>query len=89
MTFLHQFSHNVEHPMPGDRKLDEFLRDQGAPPTYKFDSPEQLADAKKAIEGLLAYMKTIETLQVCEGAPDRPFCEGPRPAVQIGTRAPM
>jgi hypothetical protein len=89
MTFLHQFSHNVAHPLPGDRQLDEFLTDQGVPPAYRFDSPEQLADAKQALDDLLSYLKSIDSLQVCKDQPDKPFCEGPLPAVQIGTRAPM
>jgi predicted acylesterase/phospholipase RssA len=88
-VFLRQFSHNVEHPMQGDRKLDEFLSGQDVPPAYKFESPQQLADAKSAIDELLIYLKNIESMQVCEGKLDKPFCEGPLPAVQIGTRAPM
>jgi CDGSH-type Zn-finger protein len=88
-VFLHQFIQSVEHPGPGDRKLAEFLADREAPPAYEFDSPEQLADAKTAIDELLAYLKKVEALQVCGDKPEKPFCEGPRPPVEIGTRAPM
>jgi len=88
-VFLHQFIQSVEHPGPGDRKLAEFLADREAPPAYEFDSPEQLADARTAIDELLAYLKKVEALQVCGDKPEKPFCEGPRPPVEIGTRAPM
>ena len=88
-VFLHQFIQSVEHPGPGDRKLKDFLVDQEAPPAYEFKSPQQLAAAKSTIDELLAYLKRVEALQVCGSEPEKPFCKGPRPPIEIGTRAPM
>ena len=88
-VFLHQFIQNVEHPGPGDRTLNEFLADKDAPPAYEFESSEQFQSAKTVIDALLGYLRTVEALQVCHDKPDKPFCEGPRPPVEIGTRAPM
>ena len=88
-VYLQQFSRSVDHPMSQDRKLHEFLLDKDTPPGYKFDAPAQLSDAKMAIDELLDYLKKIESLQSCTDNPEKPFCGGPRPAVEIGTKAPI
>ena len=88
-VFLHQFIQNVEHPGPGDRTLDEFLVDKKTPPAYEFESSQQFNDAKSSIYALLDYLRTVEALQACGDKPEKPFCDGPRPTVEIGTRAPM
>jgi predicted acylesterase/phospholipase RssA len=88
---LHAFKTAVEHPMPGDPTLADLLAAEDAPPYYNFEGT-QYRVAKEAIEELLAYVARLEALPVCgkdEDAAARPFCGGPRPPIEIGSRAPM
>lgn len=87
-TFLHAFKRAVDHPMPADRKLEKFLESVNAPPCYRLEA-DQLIEARKAIRDILKLVGDFQDSKACGGAPDRPFCEGPRPAVEIGSRAPM
>lgn len=85
---LHGFRRSVEQPMPGDRHLSELLASPDAVPIYRF-SEEQLAAARTAIDQLLELIAQMQEADVCPSSPDRPFCDGPKPAIEIGSRAPM
>jgi len=53
-------------------------------------SPSQFPAAKQAVEDLLTYIQSLEAADTCHGSADRstkPFCKGPRPPVEIGSRA--
>ena len=90
--YLHQLKATADHPMPGDRTLQELLAAVDAPPDWKRFDEAQLAQAREAVEKLLAYLGDLEQMDSCGDpwdAPGRPFCDGPRPSVEIGSRAPM
>jgi predicted acylesterase/phospholipase RssA len=91
-AYLHAFKRSVDHPMSGDRTLTELVASRQAPPSYVFETDAQFAAAQEAIEGLLAYIQSLDSKSVCQGAEEaatRPFCGGPRPPIEIGSRAPM
>jgi predicted acylesterase/phospholipase RssA len=90
--YLHAFRRNVEHPMPGDRTLVDLLQSRTTAPLYKFRTEGQYEAAKQAIEDLLAYVERLDVAGACaeeSEQPYRPFCDGPRPPVEIGSRAPI
>lgn len=78
--------------LPGDVPLAELLADRRRPPCYELDSEEQATAARHATEDLLEVIRGMVGQGVCqaaEDAPERPFCHGPRPRVEIGSRAPF
>jgi predicted acylesterase/phospholipase RssA len=87
-NYLEAFKRNVEHPMAGDPSLADLLSRRDAAPAYPF-SADQFETARKAIEGLLAYLSQAESISRGAGAPDLPFRGGPEPIVEIGSRAPI
>ena len=88
--YLHGFKNSADHPAPGDSSLDELLAAREAAPRSPF-APDQLTEARTAINELRAYIARLESMPVCAGEEraSRPFCNGPRPATEIGTRAPL
>jgi hypothetical protein len=90
--YLHSFKRSVDHPMPGDRTLADLLASRKAPPLYDFGTDVQYEAAKKAVEELLTYTESLGAVPVCSKENEeahRPFCGGPNPPVEIGSRAPM
>lgn len=90
-VYLNRFKQSTENPMEGDRTLSEFLESKDAPPAYTFGSKQYNA-AKESIEELIDYINKMESKSVCEKTKDsseRPFCNGPDPSIEIGSRAPI
>ncbi len=94
MEWLIEFKRSAGDDPEASRALTSLLSSVGAPPCYKFDSDAQRRAAEEATRKLIDCAREIETLaqDVCSNAQDpshSPFCEGPRPAVKVGTRAPF
>jgi len=91
-TYLRQFKGSVDHPLAGDRSLDQLLSDLSAPPVHRFESRRQLECARQAIAALRDFAGMLEEMPPGSGeseAPsERPFSGGPRPKVEIGSRPP-
>lgn len=89
MEALQIFRESVESPMDGDRSLLELLAANDAPPTHRFPSNRQREAAETVTRELLELARRARDLPTCNAAedePERPFCKGPRPRVDIGTR---
>ena len=77
--------------MPGDRTLMDFMASENIPPAYNF-AGKQFSAARESIEELLGYISKMESKTVCKQMKDsleRPFCKGPDPSIEIGSRAPI
>lgn len=66
-----------------EEELVELLSSVGAPPAYKFENAEQLA-AAKAFAVAAANLATLS-----QTSAKRPFDKGPRPPLEMGSRAPI
>ena len=78
--------------MQGSATLAELLADRNRPPSYPFDTLDQADAARHVTDDLLELVAAIRELRVCLDDDDeleRPFCRGPRPRVEIGSRAPF
>jgi predicted acylesterase/phospholipase RssA len=92
MDALHNLRQAVASPMAPDQPITALLADRDAPPCYKFGTDKQRAAAEQAFTALLDLARDCDQMAVCKGsdeAPERPFCKGPRPRVEIGSRAPI
>jgi predicted acylesterase/phospholipase RssA len=92
MHALRRLERNAAVAMPGDATLAELLADRDRPPSYPFDTLDQAQAARLATDDLLELVAAMRELGVCLGSDDdleRPFCAGPRPRVEIGSRAPF
>jgi len=92
MHALRRLERNAAVAMPGDATLAELLAGRDRPPSYPFDTLDQAQAARHATDDLLELVAAIRALGVCLGSDDdleRPFCSGPRPRVEIGSRAPF
>lgn len=89
--YLRGFGASVDHPMPDDARLETWLEDHRAAPCRPFGAG-QLTAARSAVEGLLAWVDGLddEPPTLTRHDPEvHPFCDPPRPAVKIGSRAPF
>lgn len=89
---LAAFERASRAPLSGTPTLAELLADRRRPPCYEFDSENQALAARHATEDLLEVIRGLRGLAICpepDDAPERPFCHGPRPRVEIGSRAPF
>lgn len=92
MEALQGFKASVDAPMTGDRPLQDLLSSVEAPCEHRFKSERQRREAEDVTRKLLELAAWVESLESCSAADhlaDRPFCKGPRPRVEIGTRAPI
>lgn len=91
IPYLRQFEHATDHPLPGDEVIDDFFASLEAPPTHRFSSQEQLRAASGALARLLHELDQLAREAEAAGTEDldHPFHDGPRPAVEIGTRPPI
>ena len=62
--------------------LEDLLATLDAPPTYKFESDAQRTAARQIMRELLEFLKEAES-----ATGTGPFDDGPRPFVDIGSRA--
>jgi hypothetical protein len=77
---------------PGSDSLQDLLANVDAPPAYKFRNEAQRAAAEDITRKLLAFLSDVEEAAeaVCSEDENRrfgPFFDGPRPPVEVGTRA--
>lgn len=92
MHALRLFERNAAVAMPDDATLGQMLAERDRPPSYPFDTLDQADAARLVTDDLLELVAAIHGLGVCLGHDDdleRPFCSGPRPRVEIGSRAPF
>jgi hypothetical protein len=94
--YLRRFGCSAALESDLQRSLDELLADINAPPTARFRTKTQHEAARNAIEALRAYIEQLDAVTgACtdddhKGGPcTRPFCRGPRPPVDVGSRAPI
>lgn len=90
-TSLYRFKRSAQHPMPGDATLTDLLGSLDAPPYYRFSSAQHAA-VKSTIEEIIKLVDHMQATAVCgkdEEQQSRPFCGGPRPSVEVGSRAPI
>jgi hypothetical protein len=91
-AYLHEFKESVECPVPGDQFLADLLSSREAPPCYEFKTEKQYHAAKEVIETLLLCIAEFESKMVCQNEQkqaERPFRDGPRPRVEVGSRPPI
>jgi predicted acylesterase/phospholipase RssA len=85
------FEHSSNTSCPGADPLAGLLADLQAPPTYKFRSDQQREAVEKLTIDLLELLRDAElAANVCSDPSDThtgPYCDGPRPFVDIGSRA--
>lgn len=87
---LRSFEEAVGTASPGAQSLQDLLASLDAPPTKRFRSETQRREAEAVTEKLLALAAEIEAATSCAKSPRaKPFCGGPRPWVEIGTRPPI
>lgn len=91
IRFGQGFRHAANISSPGAESLEDLLASQGAPPTYKFDSDKQRVAAREVMRELLEFLHEAEmAARECPGCTDPstgPFYDGPRPFVDVGSRA--
>lgn len=78
--------------MADDTPLLDFFASKDTPPAYKFNNEDQRRDAEALTKNLLELARSCQQLYDCqdpEQAEDGPFCDGPRPRVENGSRAPF
>ena len=85
------FEHTSTIPCPGADPLDALLANLQAPPTYRFRHDRQREAVLELTQALLQVLREAESAaSVCPDPTDTgtgPFCDGPRPFVNIGSRA--
>ena len=86
------FKHANAVAPPGSSALAALLADLDAPPTYGFHNQSQRVEAEGITAKLLAFIAEVEQAagRVCadpEASRSGPFCDGPRPPVEYGSRA--
>jgi hypothetical protein len=93
METLQRLDASLGADMPGDIPLWQYLDGQVSPPTYKDGLDQaQRAGMKAVVEALRKLAQDARALNTCvkaDEASDRPFCRGPNPAADIGSRAPF
>ena len=82
LRFGQGFRHASDVASPGADSLEDLLATLEAPPTYKFESDAQRAAARKIMRELLEFLQEAES-----ATGTGPFDDGPRPFVDIGSRA--
>lgn len=88
---LHAFHRSVNHPMPGDRKLGDMLATRDSVPYYRFEDT-QFVRATEAIRQLQRLAEEFAETPACKEPSEfgsQPFCDGPQPPIEYGSRAPM
>ena len=93
MTLLNRLDVSIATDMPGDVPLDRYLDGAVVPPAYtkKLDRAQR-EGMKAVVEALRQVAQDARTINTCTDADeeaDRPFCRGPDPHVDIGSRAPF
>lgn len=82
LRFGQGFRHASNVANPGADSLEDLLATLDAPPTYKFESDAQRTAARQIMRELLEFLKEAES-----ATGTGPFDDGPRPFVDIGSRA--
>lgn len=81
---LRELRHHVQaSPMAEGRSLQTLFRSNEEPPTRRYQSDPQRESDLWATEKLLEFLDQMAARE------PRPFQEGPRPAIDIGNRAPF
>lgn len=93
MEALQRLDTSIESDMPNDVSLWRYLDGSTLPPSYthKFDH-KQREGMKVVVEALRDLAREARARDTCDGedeARDRPFCRGPNPRADIGSRAPF
>ena len=78
----------------GRQALERFLTTLDAPSCYQLRSESQRDAVEQATQKLLECAREMEALAGLAGCDNAmaqygPFCEGPRPPVEVGSRAPI
>jgi hypothetical protein len=91
MDYLRGFETSAAHPMPGDERLEELFASPDRAPSKPFGSA-QLEQVTEAVGALREFIRDRDggppTIVGHEPAV-HPFCDPPRPRIQIGSRAPF
>jgi hypothetical protein len=91
VAYLRGFETSAAHPLPGDDRLEDLLDEPDRAPSKPFAS-EQLEQVEDAVEDLRAFIQGLDAgpPTIVGHEPDvHPFCDPPRPRIQIGSRAPF
>ncbi|WP_405243192.1 patatin-like phospholipase family protein [Lentisalinibacter salinarum] len=92
MEYSLAFENSSEIPSPGAKPLADLLAGIEEPPAYKLQD-EQRQAVEKTTKELLGVLKDAELAStVCRDPDDKstgPYCDGPRPFVNIGSRAKL
>jgi hypothetical protein len=87
---LNELEQSTAVTMADDAPLMDFFAGTDAPPVYKFKDEDQRRDAEALTQNLLELARSCQQLyQDPEQTEDGPFCEGPRPRVENGSRPPF
>ncbi len=88
---LETFARAAEPGTESGAALSQMLDERGAPPTLNFRSVGKAATARRATRLLLDLAAALHQLPAADPADPETgaFGEGPRPGIEIGTRAPL
>ena len=93
MDLLQRLDRSIGSDMPDDISLWRYLNGQVAPPSFtEHFNDEQRKAMKTIVEALRDLADKASTQPTCTGAAearDRPFCHGPDPRADLGSRAPF
>jgi predicted acylesterase/phospholipase RssA len=91
-AYLSRFGRSVGHPQPGDAPIWDLLANRERPPSYRLRTDQQLQATREGVEEILALVEGLAAKPGCvrpDEVDQRPFCGGPRPHLEIGSRAPI